>query len=451
MLRIPILILSILFITTKSFSQTTIDLVSIQDNSMFSEYASNSNGAGVNIFAGRTLGGVIRRGLIKFNVSSIPQNAQITAVTLTLATLRSASNTNALHSFSLHKLTKTWGEGSSNGLGTGATATTTPTRDATWQYNLFNTSQWTTAGGDFVALASATTQTRKDDYCIWSGSGLINDVASWVASSSSNHGWVITGQENTNGSAKGFASKEYIVDLRPLLTITYTIPTTDKILINEVNPNAKWIELYNPSLQVVNLNNYYVVNGTNTSALVGGGVNVLNGSLSLNPNEYVVLGWNAIGQTTGEIALYNNNPSGSGIMMDYVQYGAANQSKAAVAVTAQVWDAATNFLSGLNNTSNTYSLNAALSYPNGGKSSNSTSWQVRKQSPTFQNVNCPNSLNLTNNIINAQYSSTGDINSTGNLISTSNASFLSPKAIILSPNFKVDSGAVFEAKIENCN
>jgi hypothetical protein len=263
---------------------------------------------------------------------------------------------------------------------------------------------------------------------------------------------MILGDENILGSAKSFATKEYsIPDIRPKLSITYTIPPTDKILINEVNPNEKWIELYNPSTQIVNLNNYYVVNNANTSALVGGSVNVLNGNLSLNPNEYVVIGWNSIGTATGEIALYNNNPTGSGIMMDYVQYGAANQSKATAAVTAQVWNSTTAFLSGLNLNTNTYSLDPTISYPLGGKSSNSTHWLVRKQTPTYQNVVCPNALNLSGNIINAQYSSTGDIISVGSLNTTSNSRFISQKAVTLNPNFKVDSGGVFEAKIGACN
>lgn len=438
----------ILLFSINAFAQTTVELTPTQDNSMFSEYTSNSNGAGVNIFAGRTLRGTLRRGLIKFDVSSIPSNAQITSVSLTLATLRSAQNGNSQHSFSLHKLLKTWGQGTSNALGTGATATA---NDATWQYNLFNSSQWTTAGGDFVATASATASARKDEFCVWSGAGLISDVSAWVSSPSTNHGWIIIGQENVNGSAKGFASREYIADLRPVLSITYTIPPSDKILINEVNPNQKWIELYNPSTQVVILNNYYVVNNAYTSALVGGSVNVLNGNLSLNPNEYIVLGWNDIGTTTGEIALYNNNPTGSGIIMDYVQYGATNQSRATAAVTAQVWNSATAFLTGVNLTTNTYSLDPSVSYPQGGKSSNATHWLVRKQTPTYQNVICPNTLNLTGNIINAQYNSTGDFISTGSLNSTSNTSFISQKAIILNPSFRIDSGGVFEAKIEVCN
>jgi hypothetical protein len=447
--RIIIASISLLF-SIDLFAQTTVVLSATQDNSMFSENGTYSNGTGEQLFAGRiNSGGALRRALIKFNVSSIPPNAIITDAKLEIyVELSPRTNLFGFNNFSIHKLTKNWGEGASISFsGRGSTA---QTNDATWEYNFYTSSQWTNPGGDFVATATATATGRLNLWSEWNGTGVINDINAWRSNSTTNYGWILLGEETVNASARVFSSRSNGSN-PPKLTITYTLPAADKILINEVNPTAKWVELYNPSTQVVNLNNYYVVNNANTSALVGGSVNVLNGNLSLNPNEYIVLGWNSIGATTGEIALYNNNPTGSGVMMDYVQYGAANQSKATAAVIAQVWNSATAFLSGLNLNTNTYSLDPSVSYPLGGKSSNSTHWLTRKQTPTYQNVICPNSLNLNGNIINAQYNAIGDIISIGNLNSTSNSSFISQKAVILNPNFRVDSGAVFEAKISNCN
>ena len=75
------------------------------------------------------------------------------------------------------------------------------------------------------------------------------------------------GDESVAGSAMKFGSKDGNFYAKPTLTIFYTLPVIDKILINEVNPQKKWIELYNPSKPVVNLNNYYLTNGATTQTL----------------------------------------------------------------------------------------------------------------------------------------------------------------------------------------
>ena len=89
------------------FSQTfTVDITPEKDNSMFSEGNNLSNGAGSNLFSGRTEGRSgtdLRRALIKFNVSGIPANAQIDSVILRMPVMKAANNTTATHNFSLHK------------------------------------------------------------------------------------------------------------------------------------------------------------------------------------------------------------------------------------------------------------------------------------------------------------------------------------------------------------
>ena len=72
--------------------------------------------------------------------------------------------------------------------------------DATWLHTFYNTSFWTTPGGDFSPTLSATTtvSTVNTTYT-WSGSGLLADVQAWVSNPASNFGWVIRGNEIDRG------------------------------------------------------------------------------------------------------------------------------------------------------------------------------------------------------------------------------------------------------------
>jgi hypothetical protein len=452
MKNILITIIFLGILPSSSISQTiTTDFYPEKDNSIFSDNINNSNGAGLNIFAGKTLQNTNRRGLVKFDISSIPANVQIDNASLQMAVIRSSGNSSTEHSFTIHKTLQNWGEGTSNGLGSGDAA---QGNDATWQYSLFSSSTpWTTQGGNFVATASATASVGFSqfpvNFGVWSSTTVKNDVESWVNTPSNNFGWTIVGDENTAGSAKGFGSREQIAAYRPKLTITYTLPIVDKILINEVNPSKKWIEFYNPSANPVNLANYWIVNGASSANIGGGNVSVLNGNLLLNSGKYAVVAWTNLGQSTGEIALFNKNPTdNTAIMKDYVQYGAGSQSKAAAAVTAQVWNNATAFLQA-NITTNTYSLNPTGNYMSG-QETDVTSWLVQKQTPSYKNEICPATLTLSSSLIDDSYQSSGQLNATGSVSSTSNIKLRSATAIVLEDLFEINKGAVFEAKIGGC-
>lgn len=205
-------------------SGTTVTLGAMKDNTLFeSATGDKSNGLGENMIAGRTStnsGGVKRRGVIKFDVSSIPANATITDVSLKLEMIQTSSGAKMV---SLHTLTKDWGEGtssSSNGVGANST-----TGDATWIHTFYNTSNWTTAGGDYTSTSSASTSVNSNGNYTWTGSGLVADVQGWVTSSATNHGWTLIGDESTVKTTKSFATKDHpTASLRPVLEITYTTP-----------------------------------------------------------------------------------------------------------------------------------------------------------------------------------------------------------------------------------
>ena len=133
-----------------------------KDNTLYEDPGGSlSNGAGESVFAGRTgsrTGGLIRRAVLAFDLSSIPQGATVTRVELTLQ--ESSTRNNGDQTVELRRLTKDWGEGNSDasdnqegqGEGDGAQA---QTDDATWIHTFFDSELWDTQGGDFVDTTSA--------------------------------------------------------------------------------------------------------------------------------------------------------------------------------------------------------------------------------------------------------------------------------------------------------
>ena len=409
-LHYKLLLLFVILCSTRlSFCQNiSVDFYPEKDNTIFAESDIKSEGAGKNIFAGKTEGGLgtlSRRALVKFDISSIPPNAIIQSATLTLSVMK-ASSTSIDHNVSIHRLLKDWGQGRSNGLGKGATA---DTNDVTWKYTFYLTQApvWTTPGGDFISLPSASTSVHYDpyilQYAVWSSTEMLNDVKLWKENPSSNFGWILIGEENTNGSAKRFSSREETIYPKPTLTITYSIPVEEKVYINEVSPSQKWVELYNPANPTIDLSTYWLANGTNNTSIAT--LSPLNGDLSLDSAEYVILPVSTISSSVGELALYKGQPS-TGTIKAYLQYGAANQNHAANAVSALVWNNANSFISTFADSTKSYSVNPS-SLVSSGKDLNASSWLIQKQSPEYRNLPCPPLLNLRGNLLNGSYQSEG--------------------------------------------
>lgn len=214
--RSPAVLLAILTFTASALpaSAGVVNLNPNKDNTIFSELTSNSNGAGDGIYSGRINTGGLRRALIAFDLSAIPTSAVVTSATLTLNMSQTVSGA---QSVGLHRATASWGEGTSVGSGQGAPATT---NDATWLRRFFNTISWTTNGGDFAGAASATQSVNAVGNYVWSGAGLEADVQAWINTPANNFGWVVIGNEITNGSAKKFDSRQSANP--PVLHVVYS-------------------------------------------------------------------------------------------------------------------------------------------------------------------------------------------------------------------------------------
>ena len=86
----------------------------MKDNTLYQDPTGQlSNGAGSYLFTGMTDDSSLRRGLIAFDLSSIPNNATITGATLSMFLSRSGPNSAGVN-LSLRKVLSNWGEGASD-------------------------------------------------------------------------------------------------------------------------------------------------------------------------------------------------------------------------------------------------------------------------------------------------------------------------------------------------
>ncbi len=203
-----------------------IALTATKDNTIFeSSTGGLSNGSGQFLFAGRSGqgSGSVRRALLGFDLSSIPAEAVVTAVRLTMNMSKTAAGATMV---SLHRVVVDWGEGSSNatdrGGGQGAAATN---GDATWIHASFDSGTWSNPGGDFVTTASSSLEVGSTGSYTWpSTSQLVADLLGWIDSPATNFGWIVIGDESATRTAKRFDSREHdTTSRRPQLVVEFTV------------------------------------------------------------------------------------------------------------------------------------------------------------------------------------------------------------------------------------
>ena len=206
---------------------TTVTIVASKDNTLYEDATGSlSNGAGTKVLTSKSSTGFLRRGVLQFSlVPSIPTGATVTNATLTLYNSLAGTNSATVN---LHKVVADWGEGTSVATGTtedaGAPSTT---GDATWVHRFYPGTSWTTAGGDFIATASASATVVNDGPYAWTSASLLADIQSWVNNPATNFGWILRGKETGPGNAlKSFESRQSADPTRrPKLEVTYLAPT----------------------------------------------------------------------------------------------------------------------------------------------------------------------------------------------------------------------------------
>lgn len=201
----------------------TLTLPPVADASLYEESATTTaNGAGEILAAGRTNQptGSRRRSLLRFDLSSLPDGAVISSVSLRLFLF---TVTTAETGLSLHRATTAWTEGPSDPAGNESNGAAAVVGDATWNFASFDASAWTASGGDALAAPSATLSVgTTSGYYTWSSAGLTSDAAAWVTDPLQNFGWLLRGDELAPQTAKRFASSENEdPSRRPLLLIEF--------------------------------------------------------------------------------------------------------------------------------------------------------------------------------------------------------------------------------------
>ena len=215
--------IALILVAQPSAGQTEVQLSPEKDNTLYENASGTvSNGAGEYIFAGLTNRNELRRAVLAFDIAgNVPAGATIDSVKLVLVMNRAISGPLPA---TLHRVSRDWGEGSSDADNQEGTGTTATTGDATWIHSLFDTQNWTTPGGDFEATASAAASVGGNGAYTWgSTAGMIADVQAWLDDPANNFGWILLGDESTTASAKRYDSREGTSP--PELQVFYSVST----------------------------------------------------------------------------------------------------------------------------------------------------------------------------------------------------------------------------------
>ncbi|MEL7484463.1 MAG: DNRLRE domain-containing protein [Planctomycetota bacterium] len=144
-------------------------------------------GAG-RVFAGNNFQNEVRRGLVRFDLSSLPAGDIVSARLEALVLSQRGFNL----SFDIHRITTDWNEGPTVGLGSagGQGGSATPT-DATWTQTGLG-GAWSSPGGDFEAMPTASATIFAAGFTI--EFDVTADVQRFVDGSADNFGWIVISQ-----------------------------------------------------------------------------------------------------------------------------------------------------------------------------------------------------------------------------------------------------------------
>jgi hypothetical protein len=188
------------------------------DASMYEDFADNANGGHPYIYAGVTQVDSRRRGLIRFDLETLPADAAIESAELEL-TLDLARG--FVENYRLHRLTADWGEGEVDTGDPGGQGLDANEGDATWNSNFHDISTWAAPGGDFITTPSVSIDIGTEGAVVFSDPGMAEDVRGWVAQPETNFGWVLIGEESGAFNARRFFSSEAPGSAtRPMLRLT---------------------------------------------------------------------------------------------------------------------------------------------------------------------------------------------------------------------------------------
>ena len=208
-----------------ALAQTTVNIPCANDNTLYETiFGDASNGAGGSTFVGTNSFGSIRRAVMRFDVASVvPAGSRILTARLNLYVTQT---TVALpFAMSGHRVTTSWGEGTSVASGGGGGGGAAAVGDATWLHRFWNTQLWTTPGGDFVATPSFTgSMPTFGAFSTNLSRAAADDVQAWLDNPASNHGWLLKVQNETLASTAHRLNSREATSNKPALVVTYLAP-----------------------------------------------------------------------------------------------------------------------------------------------------------------------------------------------------------------------------------
>jgi hypothetical protein len=204
-----------------SFGQTTVMLPPAADGTLYQDATGSlANGSGTLMFSGLNANSVIRRAIVRFDLTQIPAGSFVCSSSLQVAVL--ATTNNGVATIGLHPVTSAWGEGASVAGGAQGGGGAAQAGDATWLHSFHPTTFWNSPGGDMAAASSASADIFAPGVYSWTGAGIAIDVQDWVDNPASNRGWILKSSETTAQSMKHFGTREQTTAAnRPVLAVTY--------------------------------------------------------------------------------------------------------------------------------------------------------------------------------------------------------------------------------------
>ena len=210
-------------------TRSKVSMTSVKDATLYEDVAGAlSNGAGQHMFAGTKGAGHLVRVLLAFDVAGkVPAGSTVTGVKLRLN--MSGASAYSAQTMGLHRVLADWGEGSTVAPGGGGGGGAASIGGATWLHTSFSDQFWSGPGGAFEATSSAAIDAEGIRAYEWGSTDqMVADVQMWLDNPSSNHGWLLMGNDSAT-SVKRFDTRENASEAnRPTLTLTFDQTRSNK-------------------------------------------------------------------------------------------------------------------------------------------------------------------------------------------------------------------------------
>ncbi len=239
--HLALTIFVVLVLGAHSLFADTVSLTPVADTSIAEVAPSNNAGARSWLNIGDNMHLQRNRALIKFDIAgNIPAHARISSATLWLTVTGIPADGYAVGSFDLHRLLRTWGEGTNNPISSPGQGTPATVGEADWLSPLeLTTNVWAAPGGapvyDYAAAVTGSqivydTSAAYNPYAFPDPASdqslMLADVQLWLDQPAANFGWILICEDETVAStARRLGSREDPTDA-PLLDISYTPPIT---------------------------------------------------------------------------------------------------------------------------------------------------------------------------------------------------------------------------------